>query len=408
MEDDSENTDGWNWRDLLINLAVVALGFALAFVLLEVGLRYGAIPYNNYLPVMCEGEDRTSFHPVFGWTGPPNGKYLERKTPKDDWSYYSFNSEGFRDTYDSGEEEGVIVLGDSFTRGALVDDNATFSHLLDRWTSNTSFHNFGIRGYGTDQSLLVYRNYSKSIDHDTVILGYMPGNDMRDNLDSYFFASRPQFKVVNGTPELVKLPSRDDRKEKDERGLISNPWLQIIQDYFRVNTYSYGFLRQKVSGLIRTRKDVKKTPPQGTKLEKQVNLTRALLEELGREADSNQADLVLVYIPVVTQIDHSRPGRFTYEDGKSYWNLQKKLLRQVAGNNSNVGFLDLQPAFEEERMKGNRLYGEINGHADDYGHRVMAREIYDFLVKEEHMSENPGVNFSKEYGREITECPGWF
>ena len=48
----------------------------------------------------------------------------------------------------------VLLVGCSFTEGFGVDDEDTFSYLLNARYPHLMFHNFGTGGYGTYQSLL--------------------------------------------------------------------------------------------------------------------------------------------------------------------------------------------------------------------------------------------------------------
>lgn len=216
-----------NWKKLLLGLSISFATVLLFFGGLEGYLRIFTETTGH---IYCKGPtDRSEFHSQYGWIEHPNSQYLEKKSNKDNWSLHTYNDEGFRDTYNSGEEN-VIVLGDSFTRGSLVDDHSTYTHLLDRWTPHTTFRNYGTGGYGTAQELLVYQDYSKKFDHNLVILGYY-FNDPGDNVDKN--PRRPTFEL---TSDRLILKHRLKEKEVEGEGIIKNPFLQKIQDFLAAKT----------------------------------------------------------------------------------------------------------------------------------------------------------------------------
>jgi hypothetical protein len=83
------------------------------------------------------------------------------------------DSSGYRKTYRNDSITGaknIVSLGCSFTYGYGVNDNETFTYLLQKNNPKFSFTNMGIIGYGTVQSYLQLKKIIYSGDIPDVIL----------------------------------------------------------------------------------------------------------------------------------------------------------------------------------------------------------------------------------------------
>ncbi|MDY6789136.1 MAG: SGNH/GDSL hydrolase family protein [Candidatus Nanohaloarchaea archaeon] len=384
---------------LLKNLAAVVFGLFLAFLVLEMALGFGLIP--GYYPThkFCGGERvRGAFHPVYGWTERPGSKYLEKKSPVRPYVLHTYNKKGFRDTYDSGREQRVLVLGDSFTRGSLADDNSTYPFLLDRWAPNTSFENYGIGGYGTNQEYLLYRDLVEKKDHSLVILGYHLGNDPIDNTKDS--ARRPKIELVNGSLKLVKKPSR-----LSLLGVMTAPGISKVNGLLRTHTRSFGFIKKQALGLIRSQ-EPNRTAPRGEELEKQLKLTEELLREIGRLAEENGAELLIVTIPERTEINPENPHRFLYKHGNPFWDAQRRMIENLSKEEEGISHLELEEDLKNAFEEGKQVYGKVNQHMTPIGYKTVAETIYNRLVRDGYLENNRDVDFSDYPKEPITECPG--
>jgi hypothetical protein len=397
-------------REALVNVAMVVMSVLLVFAALEVGLQANIIQDNSRearlegYPELraCSGfgieegarlspEEPMRSHSTYGWVHRSDIQYLRKETPAEDWDQFTINDAGFRDTYDKGEQN-VIVVGDSFTEGYLAGDEENYPYLLDRWATNTTFHNFGIAGYATDQELLLYRNVADRIDHDLVIVGYYLVNDAEDNTESgsvldHSNRIRPRAVVEGGRVRIV--PARnattdqtdvdEANEESDQKGLVptilSHPAVNAVQEFLEMHTETYPYLAPKIGGLIGN-------PPQpasGEELREQLTVTRALLKEFGREASSHDARVLVVVFPARGEINRDNPAYYRPEDGDPYWAAQRTMLEDVARNNSNVGVLNLKSHLREQVADGTRVYGEIDAHLNERGYLVTARAITERL-----------------------------
>lgn len=389
-----------DWREAAINLSVMFFGVALVFTGLEIALQLnliGSSPDKTGSKFCSGPDDRRMFHPDFGWVEHPNSQFIRQQT-----NLFTHNDEGFRDTYNTGEKN-VIVVGDSFTQGYNVGDNATFSYLLDRWVENTSFHNYGMGGYGTDQELLVYKNISERKKHEAVVLAYYLGNDATDNLKQH--PRRPEFKVENGSLELVRSPENVSRSKRENRsaGVIRTPALDKVQHMLGKYTKTYPYLVPKLKKTYFAMEGSGYTP-QAEEREKQLRRVKALVEEFAEEAEQNNSTLIIAVIPERTEIYPNEKHRRSYASGKPYWDAQRKTLSSVAEKTENVKLVDPKEELKE-RSSEVRVYGEKDAHFSDEGYRILAKQIYRRMADLNIIESKKEPEFAKNYNKDFLECP---
>lgn len=405
-------------RNWLLNLALIALSVSVAFAGLEVALRAGAVPYDRGVSsedIYCSGpETLHQFHPEYGWTLSPNATYMrhwEKPYTEDAWYLYTTNANGFRDTYDSGERN-VIVLGDSFTEGGGVTEGGQYTRLLDRWAPNTSFHAYAAGGYGTDQELLVYRNISDRYDHDLVILQYYYGNDAKNNAGKGWPPGprRPRFELRNGS--LVQVHEPVDEIPSSAAGFRDYGAVGAVHQQLKDVSWAYDWTYRRArtvaakTGVIGTSGGGgTPTPPTGEKLRSQLRLTRALVAEIGAEANEDGADVLVVGVPARGEVTPSNPAHYPSDLGIPYYEAQREMLRGTASNHSNVQYLDLKPVLKRKTADGQQMYGEevANAHFIADGYRAMARTIYRNITAEGYIPRR-NVNFEKDYSRTRQAC----
>ncbi len=91
---------------------------------------------------------------------------------------YNINSMGVRDDEASLEQPEVIVLGDSYAMGWGVEQDETFSQIMEE-AINARVLNTGISSYGTARELLLLRRLDKSRLRYVIVQYYY--NDDREN-----------------------------------------------------------------------------------------------------------------------------------------------------------------------------------------------------------------------------------
>jgi len=142
----------------------------------------------GYHPIYEEYTDPDSFYvadAMAGWSYRPGatGEFIgPRPFPITYRSYVRINSLGLRGPELAAVPPGgvrVLALGDSWTSGLEVAENETYSAvaaglLSQRLGVPVQVVNAGVRGYGTDQAWLFYRERLKQL-HPDVVLYYYTG-----------------------------------------------------------------------------------------------------------------------------------------------------------------------------------------------------------------------------------------
>jgi hypothetical protein len=175
--------------ELLLNLLLAAMSIGLVLGIFEIGLRlagYRAI-YDMYSKPSIFWEH----DPVLGWVQQPGAQaeYIgPRPWPVEFKTQVSINSLGLHGPELEPVPPGghrILALGDSMVAAFEVPAEASFTSVLqDRLSASidapVQVVNAGVRGYGTDQSLLYYRERGRRLQPDFVIFFYS-GNDLVDN-----------------------------------------------------------------------------------------------------------------------------------------------------------------------------------------------------------------------------------
>jgi lysophospholipase L1-like esterase len=177
-------------RDLAANIALALASLVVLFAVLEIGFRlagFGAI-YDLYSKpsVLWRHDD------LLGWAYEPSSsvQYVgPRPWPVEFSNPVRINSLGLRGPELSPRGDGelrVLVSGDSLVAGFEVSYPETFTALLQEELSRrlgraVAVLNAGVRGYGTDQSYLYYRERLSQLEPDLVVFLASP-NDPLNNV----------------------------------------------------------------------------------------------------------------------------------------------------------------------------------------------------------------------------------
>jgi len=209
-------TPGVRGRAGAFALLVVSLGLALGAA--EVGLRFAG--YEPLHAVYSQPELFWRYDERLGWALEPGaeGRYAgPRPFPVEFEATIQTNSLGLRGPElgrRAPDELRVLFLGDSLVAGFEVEQAETFVALVEaqlapRFRVPVRVINAAVRGYGTDQSYLWFREHGRALGADLVIAVFS-ANDFADNVTLHrprrpfgksAFALRP-----NGALELIGVP----------------------------------------------------------------------------------------------------------------------------------------------------------------------------------------------------------
>lgn len=121
------------------------------------------------------------------------------------WEFF-INGEGFRSKKELNYDKPpgtirIMTLGDSFTIGYEVQQEETYSAILEKYLRGKGYPveviNTGVSGFGTAEELIFFQEEGLKYHPDVVILGFYE-NDLTDNIRSDLF------RLVNDQPVLHK------------------------------------------------------------------------------------------------------------------------------------------------------------------------------------------------------------
>jgi len=205
----------------LKKLALLALSTILVLAVLEVAFRL--MGYRPIYEVYSNPETFWQYDPLLGWSLEPGaeGEFVgPRPFPIEFRAPVRINSLGFRgpEVRDIGPRGlRVLLLGDSQAVGFEVEQERTYAALLgDRLTRELGVEvqvvNAAVRGYGTDQVLLLYQERARDLDAD-LVLYHTTANDPEDNVTLHRVRrhfGKPAFAMgPTGSRDLVGAPVPD-------------------------------------------------------------------------------------------------------------------------------------------------------------------------------------------------------
>jgi hypothetical protein len=239
----------------------------------------------------------------------PNARYRQKWA--DGLVHVRINGQGLRADHDFSyaKPDGVkriVSLGDSFTMGYEVEQDQTFSAIVEQQLRlrgiNAEVLNTGVSGYGNAEELLYLERELLKYNPDIVLLSFTP-NDLEDNVRTNLF------KLVDG--KLVEADSSYIPAGKIANFLNTNPIANLLSE--RSNLFV--FLKEQTTLLVKSRtvqknmeaveqKDVD-AALKDPEIIYQRQLAGAIFERLYQLTRSRNIPLVIhsipAYLPVVTQ-----------------------------------------------------------------------------------------------------------
>ena len=112
----------------------------------------------------------------------------------------------------------VAAVGDSFTFGEGVPDDATWPAQLERALPGAEVMNLGERAYAHDQMYFALNDVGMPLEPDAVILGFYANDLWRDEL-TFYCSEKPRFSPASGgwRVENVPVPTPWAAYDRDRR-----------------------------------------------------------------------------------------------------------------------------------------------------------------------------------------------
>lgn len=200
-------------RETLIGAALVCCSLLACVVALEaasriVAQRASLWRYPNYITAyrtaLGSGAP-TQFDDRLGWV--PRAGY--KGTDHQEAVMYTVSADSLRlHNYDrpAPPEDGTILaVGDSYTEGGEVADNASWPAQLERLTGKRVL-NGGVGGYGIDQVVLRAEDLVARFRPAVLLVGFIADDVSRAELTRRSGAAKPFFTVEDGALSLRNVP----------------------------------------------------------------------------------------------------------------------------------------------------------------------------------------------------------
>ena len=276
-----------------------------------------------------------------------------------------------------GEDNYILLLGDSFTWG--------FTSFDEKWGSiiekmlGMRVLKCGVTGYGTIQELAKLEKVSSKVSYRPrlITLGYYIGNDLEDDLLS------PRLTLINGylvdtgyvdrsTGKIVKYDKEELKTTADDLlryGLINPPENRKVilkfKRWLSLNSVIYNLLRR--TGSLRdvaARIGIVEPAPPDTQevlaplpfivpqdgsawLDQAWHDHLMSIRLIKNAADRIGAELLVVLIPMKMQIyDFLKAAYKTESDREIDWNFPNEKLKSFLEGHG-IRYLDLTPIFRE-------------------------------------------------------------
>jgi hypothetical protein len=163
--------------------------------------------------------------------------------------WWQSNNLGARASHDVGErttpgQQRWLVFGDSFAVGSRVRQEEVWSSILDVNLESVEVLNFGVDGYGMGQSYLRYQAVKERLEHDLILLMFVPAEDLwrdvntrrdlRGNWELYWVM--PRFILDQGKLRLIESPfegtAAQDQQSPDELNIVLREHLRLYDRFY--------------------------------------------------------------------------------------------------------------------------------------------------------------------------------
>lgn len=387
-------------KSWLGNVFLVLAGAAIGILLVEVGLRIFGYSVPNFY--------RSDFY-----TGAALRAGAEGWWKKEGGAYIKINSEGLRDREHAKAKPPhtfrIAVLGDSYAEAMQVPVEDTFWAILERELQScrllrgrqVEVINFGVAGYGTAQELLTLRHRVWDYSPDLVILTFLSGNDLRNNVRALEQDPMRPYFVYQDDALLLDASFRETFGWRVRGALLRNggDWLMDHLRSFQLLNEARYFIKGRVTQMNQNalaseivQNEAKAQPQREVGLDTVVYLeptdsvwkaawrvTEGIIVQMQNEVREKNADFLVVTLTNGDQVNPDPEQRRAAAQSLGVPDLLYPERRMtVLGKREGIPILNLAEPFADyaERNKV-YLHGFNNGggHWNSQGHHLAGKLI---------------------------------
>jgi lysophospholipase L1-like esterase len=308
------------------------------------------------------------YDPQLGWSPIPDSEGYFINTRQGHNAYVKYDDKGIRvnDNTVTGQGESILIIGDSVTAGLEVDNNETYSAVLERLFSqngcNYRVFNAGVLGYGTDQALWNMERLMDIVEPEFVIYMYA-SNDFLNNRtikQPNAIFGKPVFVLNNEELILINKPAQKFNKsyyayvEYDSagyrinqghlNGTVGSLWMFVKENlalFYPLKSLN-NYLRISPASRIESKV-----------IEQDYDILELILKKMKRDG-------IKLYFT-----------SFPYEGEDAYIDNFIKISDKLG-----ITYLNLFPYFTEEWKN---YHWNNDRHWNEKGHLQAAKALYDLL-----------------------------
>jgi hypothetical protein len=286
---------------------------------------------------------------------------------------------GFRNSIPSelnGEgERDILILGDSQTFGAGVNDDQTFASLISKGL-NRSVLNTGVPGYNNIEELELAKTLFNRYQSKVVILALYVGNDPYENYRNrnMFLSSAEASKAKEAVSTLAFVKDYLKRNSSIYNGLTRFRRFEAVNDFL----YGLGLIQNEPPGELAIYQKESKNH------EAYWSITEQVLAQLNQLVTQHSAQFVLVLVPDRLQIDLAYQSQWVKKyrlDPNEYDFLGPNSRLQTFSEKHGILFLDPTALFQQKHKQGIRPFWAIDHHLAPAGHKIISELISKHLAK---------------------------
>jgi hypothetical protein len=316
------------------NLTLVLFSIILLLLFIELSLRAIGIKPRSINSITINEPKTNNPDKILGWI--PKEGIHEFKPWSDNGKItkLTINNDGSRKTGEISENnKKIIFIGGSITQGWAVDDNETFTSLIQKKNYNYKIKNYGVGGYGGYQSLLfLKRILNNNNDIKLIIYGFIPHHEFRNIAAGSWIYLLNQFS---------------------SRGIVSIPYASLDKDNNLINNTPISYLNLpfgKKSSLI-------------SKVEKRIMKIKSLSREKSKFEISKKIILEMKKISKDKDIDFKLLSLDEMSVDK--FNNYKKFL-----STNNIDLINCNIP------RGENYVVKNEGHPNLYAHKIVSSCLY--------------------------------
>jgi hypothetical protein len=340
----------------VVRLAAINLLVLAALLVVVEGVVSWFLVARDVVVLPWVAEPYTRYDADLGWVNKPNVA-LQNMFGTGAW--VRTNGQSFRNAGDIAPavppgRYRVICSGDSFTFGDGVDNDHTWCQQLAARDPRIEPVNLGEGGYGADQAYLRFLRDVRDLQYQIHVFAFISNDFVRMEEPVFLGFGKPVLAIEHG--ELVA------RNVPVPRLASRYPWLIAIPRALK---------ETRIGTLVdRVGKKFGRAASHDADAEEQRNertraVIRLMFAGLKRASDARGSRLVLLYQPVVYELDTSRLNPWT------------KFLEETA-RQQQIPFVNVLDAMRS-RSDSESLFLQIGtaaGHYSNAGHAIVADAVY--------------------------------